>query len=563
VTMIDPQAPEVPVPSLTGPRIRLRREPRADRRARRHVVEEPVADDREGPQVDIAPNDPALAYFQSHPEPADIESLKLDSPGIRALREAGVKLVVPLVTQGELIGLLNLGPRLSEQEYSADDRKLLESLAGQAAPALRVAQLVKEQEVEVRRRERYEQELQVAQLIQQNFLPKELPDHPGWTLNAFYRPAREVGGDFYDFIDLPGGRLGIVVGDVTDKGVPAALVMASTRSVLRASAQRLVEPSAVLERVNEQLVPDMPPKMFVTCLYGVLEPSTGRFVFANAGHNLPCVQTSEGSFEPRAAGMPLGLMAGMSYDENEVLVAPGEALLLYSDALPEAHAPDGQMYGFPRVLGLVGDRNRRAELIDKVLTDLHRFTGSDWEQEDDITLVTLRRSAHVPDEAPTGDGPTSDAQPMLDEGRVLAEFTVASEPGNERQVMDRVADAVRSTVPPSKLEALKTAVAEATMNAIEHGNRNDATLLVEIRVWVQERALVVRVTDQGGGGEPPGEAATPDIDAKLRGEQSPRGWGLFLIRNMVDDLHVSTDDEHHVVELVVRLEGDDDAAVQR
>jgi serine phosphatase RsbU (regulator of sigma subunit) len=143
--------------------------------------------------------------------------------------------VVPLVTQGELIGLLNLGERLSEQEYSADDRKLLESLAGQAAPALRVAQLVREQEAEVRRRERYEQEMRVAQLIQQNFLPKELPAKAGWDVNAFYRPAREVGGDFYDFIDLPDGRLGVVVGDVTDKGVPAALVMASTRSVLRSA----------------------------------------------------------------------------------------------------------------------------------------------------------------------------------------------------------------------------------------------------------------------------------------------------------------------------------------
>ncbi|MDX1621978.1 MAG: GAF domain-containing protein, partial [Nitriliruptorales bacterium] len=180
-------------------RVWNRKERREQKRARREQATEAELPQVEGPQVDIAPNDPALAYFQSNPEPVDIDTLKLESPGITALREAGVRLVVPLVTQGELIGLLNLGPRLSEQEYSADDRKLLENLAGQAAPALRVAQLVKEQEVEVRRRERYEQELQVALLIQQNFLPKELTDHSGWSLNAFYRPAREVGGDFYDF----------------------------------------------------------------------------------------------------------------------------------------------------------------------------------------------------------------------------------------------------------------------------------------------------------------------------------------------------------------------------
>ena len=169
-----------------------------------------------------------------------------------------MKLAVPLVSQGELVGLLNLGPRLSDQDYSTDDRKLLDSLAAQAAPALQVAQLVRRQEAEARSRERIEQELRVATTIQQNFLPRELPDLPGWDVSAYYRPAREVGGDFYDFIELPDGHIGIVIGDVTDKGVPAAMVMAATRSVLRASAQRVVSPGEVLGRVNDLMCPDMP-----------------------------------------------------------------------------------------------------------------------------------------------------------------------------------------------------------------------------------------------------------------------------------------------------------------
>ena len=229
----------------------------------------------ETPPVDIAPNDPLLAYLQSANGVVDIETLELDSPALRVMRAAGVKLSVPLVSQGELFGVLNLGPRRSEQDYSADDRRLLDALATQAAPALRVGQLVRQQQVEARTRQRFEQELEVARLIQQNFLPKQLPDLPGWEVAALYRPAREVGGDFYDVIALRDGQVGFVVGDVTDKGVPAALVMAATRSVLRASAQRLVDPSAVLERVNEHLCPDMPEKMFVTCLYGVLEPARG------------------------------------------------------------------------------------------------------------------------------------------------------------------------------------------------------------------------------------------------------------------------------------------------
>ena len=138
------------------------------------------------------------------------------------------------MTQGELIGALYLGPRLSDQDYSTDDRKLLSTLAAQAAPAIRVAQLVREQAVEIQARERLEQEMRVAALIQQQFLPRELPQLDGWQVAAYYGPARTVGGDFYDFIQLPDGRIGIVVGDVTDKGVPAALIMARTQSVLGA-----------------------------------------------------------------------------------------------------------------------------------------------------------------------------------------------------------------------------------------------------------------------------------------------------------------------------------------
>src|SRR6187551_4040513 len=125
--------------------------------------------------VEIGPNDPLLAYFQSASEAVDIDALELDSPALRELRAAGVKLAIPLVSQGELIGVLNLGPRLSEQEYSSDDRKLLDNLAAQAAPAVRVAQLVRQQQAEARERESIAQELRIAHLIQQTLLPKQLP----------------------------------------------------------------------------------------------------------------------------------------------------------------------------------------------------------------------------------------------------------------------------------------------------------------------------------------------------------------------------------------------------
>lgn len=500
---------------MTEPRRRLRR--------RRRAPEPPAA-----PAVitadapDIAPNDPLLAYLQTATGAVDLETLEMDSPAVAKLRAEGVRLIVPLVSQGELIGTLNLGPRLSEQDYSSDDRRLLDNLAAQAAPALRVGQLVREQEAEAAARQRVESELEIARLIQQNFLPRELPDLAGWQIASYYQPAREVGGDFYDVIPLPDGRTAFVIGDVTDKGVPAALVMSATRSVLRASAVRLLEPGAVLERVNEHLCPDMPEKMFVTCLYAVLDPATGELRFANAGHDVPYVQTVDGAAELRARGMPLGLLPGMRYEEAEMTLAPGDTVLLHSDGIVEAHAPDRDMFGFPRLKAITAAGPPGAELIDRVLADVAAFTGPDAEQEDDITMVTLLRAEE------------------------LATLTIPAAPGNERQAIDAVAAAVGDL---PRIDRLKTAVGEATMNAMEHGNgyRGEVT----VRVLRDRAGVRVLITDTGGVEGVPAHDA-PDLDAKLDGRQTPRGWGLFLIEEMVDAMRVTVAGGNRILELVMR-----------
>jgi serine phosphatase RsbU (regulator of sigma subunit)/anti-sigma regulatory factor (Ser/Thr protein kinase) len=509
-------------------------------------------------EIDIAPNDPLVAYFQSASGAVDIESLEISSPALMALHEAGVKMIVPLVSQGELIGMLNLGPRLSEQEYSVDDRHLLNNLAAHTAPAVRVAQLVQQKRAEALERARIDQELRVAQLIQQQFLPQELPKLPGWQLAAHYQPARAVGGDFYDVFELPGDKIGIVVGDVTDKGVPAALVMASTRSLLRADAPRLISPGEVLARVNDLLLPSIPARMFVTCLYAVLEPSTGTIRYANAGHNLPYVRTDDGIVELYATGMPLGLMPGMTYEENVTTLKPGQSVLLYSDGLIEAHDAHGAMFGFPRLKALMHQRLSSHELIDMLMTELDLFTQETAEQEDDITLVALNWSANPSStdiEPPRRDASLTDSESV----HILADFTVMSEPGNERIVMQQVADAVEGlNLSPLALERLKTAVSEATMNAIEHGNHNQPDLPVEIRVVIRESRLSVAITDQGGDDMIP-IMETPDLDLKLAGLQSPRGWGLFLIENMVDELHQSSAGGQHTLELIIYLKGRIDA----
>jgi serine phosphatase RsbU (regulator of sigma subunit)/anti-sigma regulatory factor (Ser/Thr protein kinase) len=492
--------------------------------------------------VDIPESDPLLAYLASAPGPVDIARLELDSPAVTALREAGVALVVPLVSQGELIGTLNLGPRLSEQEYSSDDRRLLTTLAAQAAPAIRVAQLVREQAHEAAERERLEQEMRVATLIQQQFLPRELPNLPQWQIAAYYGPARAVGGDFYDFIEMPGGRLGIAVGDVTDKGVPAALVMARTHSILRAEAGRSDSPGEILARANALLEPEMPARMFVTCLFAILEPTTGRIVMANAGHNLPYIRTDDGVIELRATGMPLGLMPDIQYEETEGVIAPGSNVLLYSDGLVEAHDPNQEMYGFPRLREAMTIDDAGSELLDRLLDTLHQFTGADWEQEDDITLVTLRRASGVSDE---GD----------DAATLTTAFSIPGEEGNERLAMERVAAAVADLgLSPARLERLKTAVSEATMNAIEYGSQGRADVPVEIEVEATPENVIVRVTDRALSGKVPDQAETPDIDLKLAGAQKPRGWGLFLIKSMVDSMDVTGDGSSQTVTLTMARE---------
>jgi PAS domain S-box-containing protein len=253
------------------------------------------------------------------------------------------------------------------------------------------------QQEEAQERQRIEQELQVARLIQQTLLPKSVPTLEGYQIAAYYQPAREVGGDFYDFFEVGDGRLGLVVGDASGKGIPAALVMASTRSVLRAVAQRgALAPGEVLEEANEILYPDIPPNMFVTCLYAILDPNSGSLRYSNAGHTLPCCRRhNEGRTDQLVArGMPLGLMPGMSYEEKETTLVPGDGALFCTDGLVEAHNRRGEMFGTPRLRALLsehpeGGRNLSATLME----ELGRFTGEGWEQEDDITLLTLERSA--------------------------------------------------------------------------------------------------------------------------------------------------------------------------
>jgi serine phosphatase RsbU (regulator of sigma subunit) len=184
------------------------------------------------------------------------------------------------------------------------------------------------------------------------------------------------------------------VGDGTGKGVPAAILMTGTSAYLGGvAAASGSSPGEALALANEALYARIPPNMFVTCFYAILDPKSASLTYANAGHDLPYLHRNGDAEELRARGMPLGMMPGMSYEEREVSLAEGNCVLFYSDGLVEAHNPRGEMFGFPRLRALVAQHGEERSLGNFLLEELYSFVGESWEQEDDITLLTLRRSA--------------------------------------------------------------------------------------------------------------------------------------------------------------------------
>lgn len=443
-----------------------------------------------------------------------------------------------------------------ERQFNSMAEQLVASIAQQQKLTDQHARLEERARIE-QERVRIEQELRTARYIQKALLPKDVPTLPGWQLAPCYRPAREVGGDFYDFLPLEDGRLGLVIGDATGKGVPAALVMTTTCTMLRAASQGTRSPGKVLAQVNELLVATIPSGMFVTCFYAVLDPTNGSLCYANAGQDWPYRLHSGGVSALQATGMPLGMMPGTCYEEQEAALEVGESLLFYSDGLVEAHNANHEMFGLPRLEALIGEHPGGSVLIDVVLRELAAFTGTNWEQEDDVTLLTLQR-AESNGVSATATRPTAQIDQMNknDDWQTLDEWTVPSQPGNERKVMEQVAEVIKVLhLPTKRLEQIKTAVAEATMNAMEHGNHYQADVPVAIQVLASKTALAIRIRDQGNSKLIP-DASEPDLEAKLAERQTARGWGLFLIKNMVDDLNVFSDETHHTIELIVYLEGE-------
>jgi sigma-B regulation protein RsbU (phosphoserine phosphatase) len=299
--------------------------------------------------------------------------------GIRAVMAA------PLVWRGETLGILYLDS-LGIAAFSQADLELLSGVAGQSAAAVGNARLHEE----LLKRQRLEQDLHLAERIQQSFLPRRIPKVDGYTFCARYDPAYEVGGDFYDFVRLPDDRLGIVVGDVSGKGIGAALYMARLTRDLRYFALAESDPARVLRWMNRAVVESGQDDIFVTLLYAVLDVRLRQVVFANAGHMPPVLRhKDEQSLQvlDQTAGLPLGVLPDPEYASESFRLERGDTVMLFTDGLVEAMNPARQMYGMERLLRCVArDVSAAPALLERTLRDCQRHVG-EAAQFDDTTLV--------------------------------------------------------------------------------------------------------------------------------------------------------------------------------
>lgn len=296
-------------------------------------------------------------------------------------------LAVPMKTRNRMIGVLSVFNKRGDTPFDADDQRLLTIIATQSAQVIENARL---QEEEARLR-RMEEELRVARSIQEGLVPKTVPAIPGMDLFGFTTPAKEVGGDYYDWIPLPGGRIGCVVADVSGKGMPAALLMAQLQAAFKAQAVQGRPPDAVVTTVNQFLSITMEPARFVTLFYAVIDPEKRTLTYANAGHNPAFVWRQNGSVEwVGEGGLMLSPVSVVPHEAFQIPFHPGDGIVLYSDGVTEAERAGGDQWDEAHLERAImdGPRSSAREVAERVMAAVAAFVAGN-EQSDDMTLAVL------------------------------------------------------------------------------------------------------------------------------------------------------------------------------
>jgi sigma-B regulation protein RsbU (phosphoserine phosphatase) len=296
---------------------------------------------------------------------------------------------VPIAVKDVLYGVMLIEEAPGGLRFRARRLEIITGIAQQAALAIQNDLLQKEMVV----RERLETEVQLARQIQQTFIPESLPQFDEWELAARWKTARQVGGDFYDVFDLPNRRLGLFIADVADKGVPAALFMALTRTLVRAAVTELQSPADAMKRVNDLLIPDTKQGMFVTAVYGVLDMEKNELTYVNAGHNPPLWIKCDGGVQRLTrTGVALGAAEDVTYSQRVIPLEKDDSILLYTDGLTESFDNDGEFFGEERLMDAIQANlcSAASDLLDMVEKSLLNFV-QDMPPADDLTMLVLRR----------------------------------------------------------------------------------------------------------------------------------------------------------------------------
>jgi serine phosphatase RsbU (regulator of sigma subunit)/anti-sigma regulatory factor (Ser/Thr protein kinase) len=390
---------------------------------------------------------------------------------------------------------------------------------------------------------RITQEFDIARRMQSEMLPKAPPQIPGLRIAACSLPATEVGGDFYDFLPLDGNRLGLVIGDVSGKGVSGAMVMTGALSAIRFAAEENQTTNEILQRSNRRLVNDIQVNMFVAVFCGILDLGKNVLYYSNAGQTMPMLcRQGRVSFLPQSENgdrFPLGIRPQVNFEQMQIALLPGDLLVFYTDGIVDMVNGGIEPFGFERLQESI-KRHANASLNDlpqRLIADAESYTGVK-EHIDDLTLMIVKIDEL---NAPlNGEAMVSEKASRDNETPGEVRLSLPSCLGYERMAMDAVAAMARMMgFSAERIEDLRTAVSETCINAIEHGNKLNAASRVDVLIRSSPQTLTVQVFDNGPGFTSAAHAV-PQLEKKIRGEDDPRGWGLFLIEKLVDQVEFKT-----------------------
>lgn len=342
------------------------------------------------PDVSFRPDTVTVSRLRESHDPLRIAS-ENKQPDREELGRLESEMLLPLANQKDLLGFISLGRKRSEEPYSASDARLLRTVAIQTGMALENSRLSEAIAHEVAQRELLNREIEIAREVQQRLFPQNLPEIPALEYAGHCRPARGVGGDYYDFLALSSGRLGLAIGDVSGKGVPAALLMASLQASVRGQSQAAGRVADLMTNVNRLVCDASPENRYVTFFYGEFDPVTRRLVYTNGGHNPPLLLRGSEVLRMEAGGPPVGLFRPARYDQDEVTLEPGDILVLFTDGISEAENPAEEEWGEDALIAAI--RSHASEspalMISKILEAADGFV-SGAPQHDDMTLVVAR-----------------------------------------------------------------------------------------------------------------------------------------------------------------------------